>query len=186
MNQSKHLKLEHSLDLLGIEPSHGWDDIEKNYRQLVQKWHPDRNTIDEHDIAKKKFIEINSAYTHIRSHYRQTGSVPRRNSVGSNSVGANSVDGMERPGPLLGIKKQPLIAPTLYKNKFVIAGAITMMITLLFGALLWSLDSRLAENNRSRATAEKLDLQTEFNLFPAEPAPIVENVTEQSSADEAL
>ncbi len=176
MNQSKQIKLDHSLDLLGVESSHSWDDIEMHYRQLVQKWHPDRNAVDEHDAAKKKFIEINSAYKQIRSHYRKTGAVPRRNSINS----------IERPGPLLGIKKQNLVEPTLYKNKFVIAGTITIMITLLFGALLWSLDSRLAENNRGRATAEKTDRTTEFNLLPTEPTAVTGNVSEQSSADEAL
>jgi len=37
MNKSKQMQLEHSLELLGIEPFHSWSDIEKLYRQLAQK-----------------------------------------------------------------------------------------------------------------------------------------------------
>jgi len=78
MNESKQIQLEHSLELLGIEPSHNWSDIEKLYRQLAQKWHPDRKSVDDREAANNRFIEINAAYMHIRSHYRKTGAIPRR------------------------------------------------------------------------------------------------------------
>jgi len=149
MNQSEQSQLEHSLDLLGAEPTHSWDDIEKQYRQLAQRWHPDRNTGDGHEAAKSKFIEINSAYKRIRTHYRTTGSIPRHLS----GEPEERITG-ERPGPLLGTKKQMVIKPAFYKNKFVIAGTSTVIIAILFGALLWSLDSRLAENNQEKVSKQ--------------------------------
>jgi len=182
MNQSEQSQLEHSLGLLGVEPCHGWDDIEKQYRQLAQKWHPDRNTGEGHEAAKSKFIEINAAYKRIRSHYRNTGSIPRHLPVKQREPNAPR----ERPGPLLGTKNRTPTKPAFYKNKFVIAGTITVLIAILFGALLWSLDSRLAENNRGRAIAEKTESKMQTDLSLPKPVPVKEEVPNQLSADTAL
>lgn len=168
MNQSEQSQLEHNLELLGAESSHGWNDIEKQYRKLAQKWHPDRNTGLERDTAKSKFIEINAAYKYIRSHYRKMGTI--QHTVPT-----------ERPGPLLGTKKQSIIKHDLYKNKLFITSTITMIIAIIFGALLWSLDSRLTKNNRGRATAEKISSPTELNLRQLEPILKYEDVSVQSS-----
>jgi len=170
MNQSKQSQLEHNLDVLGAKAGDSLDDIEKQYRQLAQRWHPDRNTSEAHEPAKAKFIEINSAYKYIRSHYRITSSVP--------GFVAN-----ERPGPLLGTKKQTRIKPALYKNKIVLAGAVTMILAILFGALLWSLDSRLVENNRGRAMTGELEQTIGSTLTPAATDPAHEEASTQSHAD---
>lgn len=151
MKQSEQSQLEHSLDALGAGPNHDWDDIEKQYRQLVQRWHPDRNANDVTDTAKNKFIEINSAYKYLRSHYL------KRSSSSHIITGSNRHHiPPQQPGPLFGTKKQTLIKPAFYKNKFVIASTVSIMIAVLFGALLWSLDSRLTKNNRDRASIEEM------------------------------
>ncbi len=173
MKLSKQSQLEQSLEQLGANSTQGWGDIEKQYRQLAQQWHPDRNAGHGHDAAKNKFIEINSAYNYIRSHYRKTGSIQTPMST-------------ERHGPLLGTKKQTVIKPTLYKNKFFIAAFASTMIAVLFGALLWSLDSRLAENNRGRASAEQTDITKKSNLAPQDTLPLPGDVSKQSSADAAF
>jgi len=61
-----------------------------------------------------------------------------------------------------------------------------MVIGMLFGGLLWSLDSRLAENNRDRASAEQADSATEPELAAPQPTRVNEKALKQSSADTAL
>jgi len=170
MNQSTQTLLEYSLDILETGPNHSWDDIEKQYRQLVQRCHPDRNTGENHEAAKKQFIEVNTAFKFVRAHYRKTGAIPRRSSP-------------EQHSPLLGTKKQVLINPSVYKNKFVIASTLGVMIVALFAAVLLSLDSRLAENNRHRANAGTITAKIESTLPPHIPSATDEEATMHSSAD---
>jgi len=142
MNLSAQHELEHSLNVLSVDHRNSWADIEKQYRQLIQQWHPDRNLGNDQEIAQAKFIEINTAYKHVREYYRKNGSVPCHLTP-------------EQDGPLLGTKKQVVVNPAWFKNKFLIAGALAMFIVSAFGLILWSLDARLAENNRDRAKAGK-------------------------------
>ena len=158
MNLSAQHELEHSLDVLAVNHDSSWNDVEKQYRQLIQQWHPDRNSGDDQDLAQTKFIEINTAFKHIRAHYRKNGSVPRRMPP-------------EQDGPLLGTKKKVAIQPALYKNKFLIASVFAFCIVATFGAILWSLDSRLAENNRDRAKAGEAELLAEDELLAEEVLP---------------
>jgi len=181
MNQSKLSQKEHSLELLGVGPQHSWDDIEKQYRQLVQRWHPDRNTGEMHDAAKDKFIEINSAYKYLRSQFSESASYsPVKTASRPHSISP------EQTGPLLGTKNQVSTSPALYKNKLVIAGAVSMLVVVLFGALLWSLDSRLAENNRDRATSEIPETTIELVLPSIEPLVTHDERPNQSTADAAF
>lgn len=142
MIESVQKQMEKHLDTLEIDSSKSWDAIEKQYRQLIQRWHPDRNLGENKDIAQSKFIEINSAYKALREQYRKNGAIPRHLPP-------------EQQGPLLGTKKEVVVKPALYKNKFVVAAVLGIALLSVIGALLWSLDSRLAENNRDRATIEK-------------------------------
>jgi len=79
-----------------------------------------------------------------------------------------------------------LIKPALHKNRFFVASTVMLTIAVLFGALLWSLDSRLAENNRGRATAEKTGSAKALNIPPPEPLPKQGEVSKHSSANETL
>lgn len=149
MIESVQKQLEHSLSVLAVESSHSWDDIEKQYRQLIQRWHPDRNSDENSETAQSKFIEINIAYKLVKEHYRKHGAIPRP--ISSISVST------KHDGPLLGTKKPVKAKVPLHKNKFVLCVALSLALVSVIGALLWSLDSRLAENNRDRATIEKTD-----------------------------
>ncbi len=51
--------------VLGVSPTASDDEIQKAYRKLVKKYHPDVNPGDEN--AEKKMREINAAYDQIRN-----------------------------------------------------------------------------------------------------------------------
>jgi len=116
MNRSEQSQLHHSFELLGADPNCGWDEIEKQYRQLVQQWHPDRNAGKSHDAATHKFIEINTAYKLLRSHYVNNRSIEHHaqhhnpdgvlQHTNTNNVRRTSrFLSTEQSGPLLGTKK---------------------------------------------------------------------------------
>ncbi len=151
MNESIQQRLEHSLKVLEIGPSESWEDIEKQYRQLIQRWHPDRNSGDAVEQAQNKFIEINSAFKTVREHYRKTGGIPRPIPP-------------EQQESLLGVKKQTSPVMSLLKNKLAITIAVGFITLATFGGLLWSLDARLTANNRDRAELQKADSSKVDNL----------------------
>jgi len=138
MIESVQKEMERCLETLEVDSTNSWDDIEKQYRLLIQRWHPDRNAGENADLAQSKFIEINSAYKAIREQYRKNGAIPRSMPP-------------EQKGPLLGTKKEVVVKPALYKNKFAVSAVLGVALLSVFGAILLSLDSRLAENNRDRA-----------------------------------
>lgn len=142
MIESVQKQMEQCLVTLEAGSAASWEDIEKQYRHLIQRWHPDRNSGENSELAQSKFIEINSAYKAIREQYRKNGAIPR------------PIPSDQR-GPLLGTKKEVVIKPAFYKNKLVIAAILCIALLTMFGALLWSLDSRVVENNRDRAKVEK-------------------------------
>ena len=51
--------------VLGVSPSASDEEIQKAYRKLVKKYHPDVNPGDEN--AERKMREINAAYDHIKN-----------------------------------------------------------------------------------------------------------------------
>jgi len=138
MIESVQKEMERCLETLEVDSTNSWDDIEKQYRLLIQRWHPDRNAGENADLAQSKFIEINSAYKAIREQYRKNGAIPRSMPP-------------EQKGPLLGTKKEVVVKPALYKNKFAVSAVLGVALLSVFGAILLSLDSRLAEKNRDRA-----------------------------------
>jgi len=142
MNVAVQKQLEQCLDSLGVDSSYSWDDIEKQYRQLIQRWHPDRNSGDDSELAQERFIEINTAYKQVREHYKLNGSVPRHIPKG-------------KVEPILGAKKSNVEPAANPFKKALFASLFAMTLLIMFGVVLWSLDSRLAENNRDRANIEK-------------------------------
>lgn len=142
MIESAQQKMERNLNILEIDSTYNWKDIEKQYRQLIHRWHPDRNLGANSDAAQTRFIEINSAYKAIREQYRKSGAIPRHVPT-------------EQSGPLLGTRKEVIARSVFYKNKFVIAALLALTLLATVGAVLWSLESKLAENNRDRASVQK-------------------------------
>src|SRR5262245_31626282 len=63
------LGLKHSYEIFQLGPDATPDQIKQVYRDLVKKWHPDRfgNDPQLQRKAQEKFIEINEAYTLLRS-----------------------------------------------------------------------------------------------------------------------
>lgn len=142
MIETVQQQMERCLAILEVDASHSWEDIEKQYRLLIQRWHPDRNSGKDVELAESKFIEINTAYKALREQYRKNGAIPRSMPP-------------EQKGPLLGTKKEVIVKPPLFKNKIVLSAVLGIALLSVFGAILWSLDARLAKNNRDRATIQK-------------------------------
>ena len=168
MIESVQTELEQHLDTLEIGSSRSWEDIEKQYRLLIQRWHPDRNSGENLDLAQTKFIEINTAYKAVREQYRKSGSIPRRLPP-------------EQKGPLLGTKKEVIVKPALYKNKLLVTAVLGIALLGVFGAVLWSLDARLAENNRDRAKVEKVSSDLEAAAAAKKELERSNTIIEQSS-----
>ena len=78
-----------------------------------------------------------------------------------------SCDSTQHEGPLLGSKKPDKAKVPLHKNKIVLGVALSLVLVSVIGTLLWSLDSRLAENNRDRAKVGKAELQLEAEMETA-------------------
>lgn len=68
---------EHCYSLLNISTDCSWDDLRKSYRQLIQKWHPDRFS-DENEKAEatNKLKDLNTAYSQLSSYYQENGVMP--------------------------------------------------------------------------------------------------------------
>ena len=143
-----------------------WEDVQSQYRHLVQRWHPDRHPPASRDRAQAKFIEITTAFKRLRRHYGEhgrlprpesTSSVPRRASDATRAVpGSVSPDfptptrpPSARTARLRAILRSPLTA---------VAAALAIGLALVTFVVV--LDGRLAAERREQAlsrAAEKAD-----------------------------
>jgi len=61
--------IDHSYQVLGIDPSASPEEVKRAHRDLVQVWHPDRFMANPRlqKLAQEKLLEINEAYDRLRS-----------------------------------------------------------------------------------------------------------------------
>jgi len=55
-------------DVLGVSYDASWADVTRAWKELVQKWHPDRNR-DQEAVANEKLKDINEAYQALKKRY---------------------------------------------------------------------------------------------------------------------
>ncbi|MFK7893672.1 MAG: DnaJ domain-containing protein [Granulosicoccus sp.] len=63
---------------LQIDSKSDWKTVRASYRQLVNRWHPDKfpaNSREKHH-AQQQFIDLTRSYTSLRNYYRKTGQLP--------------------------------------------------------------------------------------------------------------
>ncbi len=156
--------LDSSLALLGITADQNWQDVQSQYRLLVQKWHPDRHSGENGELAQTRFIELNTAFKTIRDYYRKTGALPMQTTV-------------DLSDHLLGVKPVPAQGKSLWAQQWfkpVIAGSGLLIIAIL---LMSSLDSRLKAKNEGRAEMEKVLSKQNDTLKAAEEIKSVTQTT---------
>ncbi len=65
--------------ILSIEPSCDWPGVRKAYKQMIQKWHPDRITDSViKSSAEDKLKELNLAYEQLSVYYKTHGYLPQQ------------------------------------------------------------------------------------------------------------
>ena len=129
-------ELDRSLELLHVSQNSSWDDIQKEYRHLVQQWHPDRHQGDQNSDAHAKFIEITGAFKLLREYYKHMGSVPRHSAFKSNQS-LNPAN--------------PSSESSKFKLSWIQMSIISLTTLIIIAAVLWQLDKRQIENNRERS-----------------------------------
>ncbi|PIE75142.1 MAG: hypothetical protein CSA18_01325 [Deltaproteobacteria bacterium] len=68
-DDSKNQKTLNDYEVLGLKKNAGEKEVKKAYRDLASKYHPDKTAHlgkDLQEYARKRFIEINTAYENIK------------------------------------------------------------------------------------------------------------------------
>ena len=146
MSNAEQQQTDLCLKTLGIETGNKWSDIEKQYRTLVQTWHPDRYSGNDNAYAQDRFIEINAAFNLLRENYRKTGTIPSFSTA--RPILQRNTGSCDVPADMhFSSNSANTIAN---KNHILKVAALFAGITLLV-TLFWVLDNRVTENNRERA-----------------------------------
>ena len=158
MSNAEQQQTDLCLKTLGIETGNKWSDIEKQYRTLVQTWHPDRYSGNDNAYAQDRFIEINSAFNQLRENYRKSGKTPT--SSKAKPITQQRTGGYAAPE---GMQFSSNSANTIdNKNHILKFAALFAGLTLLV-TLFWVLDKRVTENNRERALILKTNISSTSN-----------------------
>ncbi len=80
--------------ILNVHPDSEWAELRKSYKNLIQKWHPDKfeDGSDKKSAANEKIKQINIAYNQLNNYKRKYGSLPKtenNNSPATPSINAN-------------------------------------------------------------------------------------------------
>jgi hypothetical protein len=146
MSNTEQQQTDLCLKTLEIKSGSSWIDIEKQYRALVQIWHPDRYSGEDNTYAQDRFIEINSAFNKLRDDYRKTGKTPL-SSVAKPIPNKSASGSHVLTGAQFSSNSTSTVAN---RNHILKVAALFVGLTLLV-TLFWVLDKQLAENNRERA-----------------------------------
>jgi hypothetical protein len=146
MSNTEQQQTDLCLKTLEIKSGSSWIDIEKQYRVLVQIWHPDRYSGEDNTYAHDRFIEINSAFNKLRDDYRKTGKTPL-SSVAKPIPNKSASGSHVLTGAQFSSNSTSTVAN---RNHILKVAALFVGLTLLV-TLFWVLDKQLAENNRERA-----------------------------------
>ncbi|MBX2839660.1 MAG: DnaJ domain-containing protein [Gammaproteobacteria bacterium] len=128
-------------ELLGVTAGSTWQDVQVAYRTLVQQCHPDRHAGQSKLDAQDRFIEVNSAYTDLKRHYREYGALP----IFSAHVECDT--------PLFKERERDRV-PSDIRLKLKIAAAVVLAITAVTVAL-WKLDADLVKQHKNTADAAR-------------------------------
>lgn len=65
-------------EILSLSDNCSWPELRKSYKQLIQKWHPDRfeSSPQKKEAAVEKITHINLAYKKLASYYKKHGELP--------------------------------------------------------------------------------------------------------------
>lgn len=126
----------------------GWNDVQAQYRLLVQRWHPDRHPAETRAEAQAEFIEIVAAFKRLRRHYDEHGRLPAPDPAPS----AGAVPGRNPAPPSAGetrlraVLRSPLTA--------VLAA---LLLAAALATLVRALDERLEREHRARAPSHTIE-----------------------------
>lgn len=70
-----------AVKVLGVVKSKSFDEIRKRYKELVIKWHPDRNEGNSKAKAEDKFQKISEAFEIIEKYHKDGGEFPIKKSL---------------------------------------------------------------------------------------------------------
>ena len=63
-------------EILALPDDADWDQADASFRQLVQKWHPDRYDGNDPAEATRRYIEITKAFKKLRDFHKENGALP--------------------------------------------------------------------------------------------------------------
>lgn|GEM_PF-2715373 len=144
-------------------PESSWDDVQSQYRRLVQHWHPDRHPPGTRDRAQAEFIEITTAFKRLQRHYGDHGRLPGLNAVlpSPEDLAADA----RRPNvPRAPDFPAPTHTPTVSTTRLrafvrspatAVAAALMIAVSLVF--LVISLDRELATERREQALSRSAE-----------------------------
>ncbi|HHJ17650.1 MAG TPA: J domain-containing protein [Gammaproteobacteria bacterium] len=89
--------LDRCYEVLAVSHNSTWTEIRAAYRQLAQKWHPDRVGEEQKAEAEKRIKEINQAFSDIEKYYVKFGKPPGDTAL-KNPPPNQTVNRQARPG----------------------------------------------------------------------------------------
>lgn len=128
-----------------------WEDVQAQYRRLVQQWHPDRHPLASRAEAQAEFIEIVAAFKTLRLHYGEQGRLPP---VATPPSGRSATEAGSAPPGTEGSRRPP--SPGAMRARAMLRSPLTALVAALclalgLAALVLVLDGKLERERRDQA-----------------------------------